>query len=64
MQRTYLIKNGKITEDEAVSASSCDILLFVDPTSNEQRYLIDHLKIDEHTLASSMDPEELPRLET
>ena len=64
MQRTYLIKNGKITEDESASASSCDILLFVDPTSSEQRYLIDHLKIDEHTLASSMDPEELPRLET
>lgn len=63
MQKTYVIKNGKITEDLTASAATCDVLLFVDPTQSEQKYLIEELKIDEHTLASSMDPEELPRLE-
>jgi magnesium transporter len=63
MQKTYLIRNGKITQDTQATAQSCDILLFVDPSAAEQRYLIDDLSIDEHTLASAMDPEELPRLE-
>jgi len=63
VQKTYIIKNGKITEDLTASASTCDVLLFVDPTQAEQKYLTEELKIDEHTLASSMDPEELPRLE-
>ncbi len=63
MQRTFVIRNNKIVEDEQVSALDCDILLFVEPTQAEQRYLTDHLKIDEHTLISAMDPEEMPRLE-
>jgi len=64
VQRTYLIKDGKLTEDITASAKGCDVLLFVDPTADEQKYLIEELKIDEHTLASAMDPEELPRFET
>lgn len=63
MQKTYVIKNGKVTEDEKISYADCDILLFVSPTPAEQKYLIDELKIDEHTLSSALDPEELPRLE-
>ncbi|MDR0953290.1 MAG: magnesium transporter CorA family protein [Elusimicrobiota bacterium] len=63
MQKAYIIKNGKITQDEKLSAADCDILLFVDPTASEQKYLTDELNIDEHTLASALDPEEMPRLE-
>lgn len=64
MQKNFVLKNGKITEDENVAAQDCDVMLFVDPTAAEQKYLIETLNIDEHTLASSMDPEELPRLES
>jgi magnesium transporter len=63
VQKTYAIENGKITENRNISAEECDVLLFVDPAASEQRYLVDKLNIDEHTLASALDPEELPRLE-
>ncbi|MGN1057911.1 MAG: magnesium transporter CorA family protein, partial [Candidatus Avelusimicrobium sp.] len=33
------------------------------PTVEEQRFLVDSYQIDEHTLASALDPDELPRLE-
>jgi magnesium transporter len=39
------------------------VLVYVTPDDAESRYLIDELKIDEHTLASSLDPEELSRIE-
>lgn len=63
MQKTYLIKNNKIEEIENLSPQDSEILLFVNPTSEEQKYIVGTLNIDEHTLASAMDPEELPRLE-
>ncbi len=39
------------------------ILLVICPTEEERKYLIDELKIDEHTLQSALDPDELSRLE-
>ena len=63
MQKTYVLKDNKIVEDENVSTKECDVLLFVNPTAAEQQYLINDLNIDEHTIASAMDPEELPRVE-
>lgn len=62
MQKTYLIKDNKIVEEE-VSPKQADILLFTSPTQDEQKYIVKDLQIDEHTLASALDPEELPRLE-
>ena len=64
MLKKYIIKNNKIEEENTLSSEEATILLFVNPTLEEKKYLIDTLKIDEHTLASAMDPEELPRLET
>ncbi len=64
MLKKYIIKNNKIEEENSLTPEQAGILLFVNPTAEEQKYLIDILKIDEHTLASAMDPEELPRLET
>ncbi|MGB2578392.1 magnesium transporter [Elusimicrobium simillimum] len=58
--RRYTIENGKIIE---TAAENSPILLFANPTVDEQKYLIEELKIDEHTLASALDPEEQPRLE-
>ena len=40
MQKTYILKDNKIVEDENTSANACDVLLFVDPTTAEQQYLI------------------------
>lgn len=39
------------------------IILIVCPSEEERRYLIDEWKIDEHTLLSALDPDELSRLE-
>ena len=39
------------------------ILVFTSPDETEKKYLIEELKIDEHTLASALDPDELSRLE-
>ena len=64
MLKKYIIKNNKIEEENSLSPEQSGILLFVNPQAEEQKYLIDVLKVDEHTLASAMDPEELPRLET
>ena len=63
MLKKYIIKNNKIEEENTVSSESADILLFVNPKGEEKKYLTDVLEIDEHTLASAMDPEELPRFE-
>lgn len=40
-----------------------DIAVYINPNENEKKYLIDELKIDEHTLSSALDPDELSRLE-
>ena len=60
MQKKYALREGKILEtndDDAV------IFVYYSPDETERRYLIDVLKVDEHTLGSALDPEELGRLE-
>ena len=39
------------------------VYVFTNPSVEEQRFLVTDFQIDEHTLASSLDPDELPRLE-
>jgi magnesium transporter len=39
------------------------ILVFTNPDENEKKYIIEKLKIDEHTLVSALDPDELSRIE-
>ena len=60
MQRRY-----DIVERRLVETQNTDSLLTVyfNPDEPEKRYLIDHLKLDEHTLNSALDPDELSRLE-
>ena len=58
MLRTYKIEQSRIVE-----APDGPIFLFVEPTSEEKAQLAARFKIDEHNLASAMDPNELPRLE-
>lgn len=60
MLRKYQISDGKI---ESVDSANCQISVYINPDENEKKYLITELKLDEHTLSSSLDPDELSRLE-
>jgi magnesium transporter len=57
---SYRIVDGKLQE---FAPDAGQILVYVKPDESEQHYLIHGLKVDEHTLASSLDPDELARLE-
>ncbi len=39
------------------------VIVYFNPSDSEKRYLVDQLKLDEHTLNSALDPDELSRLE-
>lgn len=60
-----MLKKFEITDNKFVeSGSDCaNIFLYINPDEFEKKYLIESLKIDEHTLNSSLDPDELSRLE-
>ncbi len=60
MLRKYEIVNSKIEETQEDKSR---ILLFVNPDDKEKRLLVEQYDIDEHTLASALDPDELARLE-
>lgn len=60
MAKKYIFENNKLVETEADKAQ---VYLYTSPNLEEQKYLTDTFSIDEHTLASSMDPEEIARLE-
>jgi magnesium transporter len=60
MQKKFVLKECRLVEGDG---DECPVAWFSDPTPEEKKYLVDKLKIDEHTLASSLDPDELPRLE-
>jgi magnesium transporter len=60
MLKKYKLQNLKLTETED---DASEFLVFSAPTPQEKKVLIDTFKIDEHTLNSALDPEELSRLE-
>ncbi|MBU1260486.1 MAG: magnesium transporter CorA family protein [Planctomycetes bacterium] len=60
MLKKLHISNGKLVECDDNNAV---VSVYVAPDENERRYLVDQLKIDEHTLNSSLDPDEPSRLE-
>ena len=61
MLRRYQIENS---EDRPTSQDEkAPILLYVNPDEAEKRRLVDTYQIDEHTLASALDPDEQARLE-
>lgn len=60
MQVKYALKDGKIIETTGDDAS---VLVFYSLNDSERRYLVDELKVDEHTLGSALDPAELGRIE-
>jgi magnesium transporter len=60
MVKRYGVTEGKILEQPEKDAS---ILLYINPDPAECKNLVDKHAIDEHTLQSSLDPNELGRLE-
>jgi magnesium transporter len=60
MLKGYKIQDGRITED---TNGDPQVLVITSPDDVERKHLLTQYKIDEHTLASSLDPDELSRLE-
>ena len=60
MLKQYNLTDNKICEDKN---DSCPIRLYINPTEDEKKYLIEHYLIDDHTLASALDPDELSRVD-
>jgi magnesium transporter len=61
MLKQIYISGGKLVEDSG--GSDAAVQVYIAPDEAEKKYLVEQLKIDEHTLASSLDPDELSRLE-
>jgi magnesium transporter len=60
MLKHYQIVDGRFCDG---GGPSCPIIAYVNPDEAERRYLVNELKLDEHTLSSALDPDELARLE-
>jgi len=60
MLQAYSIVNGRITQG---SGGTIPVDIYISPDEAERSRLIGELGIDEHTLASSVDPDEPPRME-
>jgi magnesium transporter len=60
LQQMELV-NGKVAHNGELVGN---VHVYVNPDEQERKYLVEILKIDEHTLASALDPDELARLES
>lgn len=60
MLKKYKIVNDKIIES---TDEQSQVLVYVQPDNGEKRNLVDNYNIDEHTLNSALDPDELAWLE-
>lgn len=60
MLRMLNIIDGKLVESQNGSGQ---VSVYIVPDESERKYLVEQLKIDEHTLNSSLDPDEPSRLE-
>jgi magnesium transporter len=60
MLKTFELCEGTIRES---LTEGCTVLIFAAPDEEERRGLVERYKLDEHTLNSALDPDELARLE-
>jgi len=60
MQRTYNIVDRRLVEAQNGEGL---LSIYISPDEHEKKHLVDTLKLDEHTLQSALDPDELSRLE-
>jgi magnesium transporter len=59
MQKRFQLADGRPIESDGPG----QVLLFVNPDEGEKKLLVDEFHLDEHTLSSALDPDELSRLE-
>jgi len=60
MLQTLEIQAGKVVPS---SSEAAPVLVVLNPDAAEKRYLVETLGVDEHTLNSALDPDEVSRLE-
>lgn len=60
MIKNYVIQDSKIM---LTAGKTADIILYINPDEAERKILVEKYEIDEHTLNSALDPDELARLE-
>ena len=60
MLQKYSVENGRLVQN---APGFPRISVYNRPDESERRYLIDQCGLDEHTLISSTDPNETPRVE-
>lgn len=60
VRKYYSIQNGRVLETEDTTAP---IQVFANPTDEEKKFLVEKLLLDEHTLQSALDLDEISRLE-
>lgn len=59
-----MLQRMEISQERLVRSEEGNVLVFVNPDEIERQSLISNYKLDEHTLASALDPNELARLES
>jgi len=60
MISTYRILNNEVVPSAATDGT---VLMYVNPDAAEKQSLLSTFSIDEHTLSSALDPDEIPRME-
>ena len=60
MLQRMLLADGRVTRD---AGDAANVFIYISPDQAEQRHLVDDLRLDEHTLHSALDPDELARIE-
>lgn len=60
MKQSFQISDRAVT---ACEEGKGPIVVYVNPDEKERRFLTEELEIDDHTLASALDPDELSRIE-
>lgn len=63
MLNKYTLSNGRLFQITEGRHEKPDVYVYVDPTDAERATLITEFLVDEHTLNSSLDPDELGRVE-
>lgn len=61
MVKRYQLAEGKVVEAE--EGQQGQIVVYINPDEAEKKHLLDDYQLDEHTLNSTLDPDEVSRLE-
>jgi magnesium transporter len=60
MIRRFKLSNATLVETDELNSP---VIVYINPDANERSAILSENRIDEHTLASALDPDEVPRIE-